>query len=350
MAKKTVFQDIDVDALDRLGVEDRAYYGIVADSMFQKIATVVVTESQSSFSSIEELLQTETTSNLTAVKKVFILPLCPVSLERTKSALKEHDISVTNDYELADCILTHDSFNREVTDGEKIATSATLMRLRNMYRVNDLNKAVEEYWNNYERWTFWDNRLNGSYSLYRCSYDSAPYDSYVLTGLSIKLADLISKGELEVISLDTALNSSSIKQTLDEQLVSDIIAMVKGSSEEKSMGAKILPTIDHKKTPALFWKLAKELSSYMYSFNREKDVQYWLQKSEFEDIGRMSAEEAILHFEKEDRLDSHNFKMLEPICRKEIDIYNRELYTFTVQVKPEYRKYLTCKKNKTTIK
>ena len=49
MAKKTVFQDIDVDALDRLGVEDRAYYGIVADSLFQKIATVVVTESQSSF-------------------------------------------------------------------------------------------------------------------------------------------------------------------------------------------------------------------------------------------------------------------------------------------------------------
>ena len=132
-------------------------------------------------------MQTETTNSLTTVKKVFILPLCPVSLERTKSALKEHDISVTNDYELADCILTHDAFNREVTDGEKIATSATIMRLRNMYKVNDINKAITTYWENYERWTFWDHRLTtGPYNLYNSSYDSAPYDSYVLTGLSIK--------------------------------------------------------------------------------------------------------------------------------------------------------------------
>ena len=136
------------------------------------------------------------------------------------------------------CILTHDAFNREVTDGEKIATSATLMYLRNMYKVNDINKAITTYWAQYERWTFWDQRLNGPYNLYNSHYDSAPYDSYVLTGLSIKLADLISKGELEVISLDTALNSSSIKQTLDEQLVWDIVAMVKGSSEEKKYGCK----------------------------------------------------------------------------------------------------------------
>jgi hypothetical protein len=344
MAKKTVFQDIDVDALDRLGVDDAAYYGIVEDSMFQKIATVVVTESYESFSSIENLLQTETTNSLTKIEKVFILPLCPVSLERIKSALKEHNISITNDYELADCILTHDAFNRDVSNGEKIATSATLMHLNNMYIVHDLNKAITTYWAKYERYTFWDERLHSQYSLHNSSYNSAPYDSYVLTGLSIKLADLISKGELEVITLDTALNSSSIIQTLDEQLVKDVISMVKGSSEERNMAAKILPTINHEKTPALFWELAKAIQSYMYSFNREKDVQYWLNKTDFQNIGSMSAEEAILHFEKEGTLDSHNFKMLEPTCRKEIDIYNRALYTFTVQVKPEYRKYLkSCK-------
>ena len=40
-------------------------------------------------------------------------------------------------------------------------------------------------------------------------------------------------------------------------------------------------------------------------------------------------------------LTSEGFKYMEPLIRKEIQIYNRELYVFTVRIKPEYeQKYL----------
>ena len=59
----------------------------------------------------------------------------------------------------------------------------------------------------------------------------------------------------------------------------------------------------------------------------------------------MNAEDAILHFERKGVLNNKVFKYFEPICRKEISISNREMYTFTVQVKPEYRKLLRTKDN-----
>ena len=51
----------------------------------------------------------------------------------------------------------------------------------------------------------------------------------------------------------------------------------------------------------------------------------------------------IKYLEEEEYLDSESFRYLEPIVRKEITISNRELYTFKVQVKEEYRKYLKIK-------
>ena len=57
-------------------------------------------------------------------------------------------------------------------------------------------------------------------------------------------------------------------------------------------------------------------------------------------MARCNAEEAIKYFEDRDMLDSRCFRALEVKCREEIQIHNRELYTFKVQVKPEYRKYM----------
>ena len=51
----------------------------------------------------------------------------------------------------------------------------------------------------------------------------------------------------------------------------------------------------------------------------------------------------IKYLEEEECLDTESFRYLEPIVRKEIVISNRELYTFKVQVKEEYRKYLKPK-------
>ena len=57
-------------------------------------------------------------------------------------------------------------------------------------------------------------------------------------------------------------------------------------------------------------------------------------------LARLNAEQAIKYFEDKGLLDSRCFRALEVQCRQEIQIHNRELYTFKVQVKPEYRKYM----------
>ena len=48
----------------------------------------------------------------------------------------------------------------------------------------------------------------------------------------------------------------------------------------------------------------------------------------------------ILSLEQKNMLDKENFRYLEPIVRKEVTIQNRELYTFRVEVKPEYKKLI----------
>ena len=60
-------------------------------------------------------------------------------------------------------------------------------------------------------------------------------------------------------------------------------------------------------------------------------------------LRRATAEDIIKYLEEEEYLDTESFRYLEPIVRKEIVISNRELYTFKVQVKEEYRKYLKPK-------
>ena len=75
-------------------------------------------------------------------------------------------------------------------------------------------------------------------------------------------------------------------------------------------------------------------------FSRNKDVQYWYDKSNFYDISRRNAQDMIQWLEEEGKLCKQSFRYLEPICRKEIHISNRDLYVFKVQVKKEYLKYM----------
>ena len=113
------------------------------------------------------------------------------------------------------------------------------------------------------------------------------------------------------------------------------------SDEEIEMAGKIIPTIDPTGEPYLLYKYAVDfLDNVSYKYNRNKDVMYWMQKHNIFTLARKNAEEAIKYFEDRDMLDSRCFRALEVKCREEIQIHNRELYTFKVQVKPEYRKYM----------
>ena len=215
-----------------------------------------------------------------------------------------------------------------------------MYRLNNYYYCNSINalsKAIKFP-------ILYDERIKATYPSYNQETESCPYDLYCITGLALELARKIDQGDMHVIGVDTVLGSSANKQVLTTQLVADIKAMM-NSNDDITIAGSILPTIDFTKEPDLLWELAGTINYHSHHFNRNKDVNWWWEQANISDLSRMNAEEAILHFEGKGVLNSKVFKYFEPICRQEISISNREMYTFTVQVKPEYRKLLKTKDN-----
>ena len=131
---------------------------------------------------------------------------------------------------------------------------------------------------------------------------------------------------------------------MTEQLMENIKKMCDNyhsSDEEVEMAGKIIPTIDPTGEPYLLYKYAVDfLENCSYKYSRNKDVLYWMDKHDISYLANRNAEQAIKYFEEKELLDSRCFRALEVKCREQIQISNRELYTFKVQVKPEYRKYM----------
>jgi len=287
--------------------------------------------------------------DLTQYKKAFVFPGCPVSLPRLKEALREHKITVTNDFNKADCFITHYDYGHYHNDGESIRINSMLFKAMN-YEAMDIsvseNLANKDSEPNVDASIpiVFDSKMAETYSRSSIDYDEDLYESYVFTPLAVQIAYRIRHEQIPVIYAETCLNESANKRVLDNQLMDDMIRMIKdGSSEERELVKKMVPAIDYRKKKHLLWNMAREVNGYMYIFNRDKDMNYWMDKSNFNTYGRSTAEEMIKYLEQEECLDTESFRYLEPIVRKEIVISNRELYTFKVQVKEEYRKYLKRK-------
>ena len=329
-------------ALVDLGFEDANIVGMVQNNLY--IVDVTISESQSQYDKIKSLLETETTSDLSQVKRAFILPMHNVSTDRLKAALKEHKISVTNDYEKADFIIPHLNFYDNYSAIDNIPQTKLMFHLKNGYYCNDHRTCVADYHNDTGNTVILDKRSLGDKQQWNIEYDSLPYDSYIFSNMAIRIAALIEDGDLQVIETDTILNQSANRVPMTEELMEDLNKMVSSysaSDEELQMAGKIIPTIDPTGEPYLLYKYSKEfLGNLDYKYSRNKDVIYWLDKHQCCYLSRLTAEDAIKHFEQEGLLDSRCFRALEVECRKEIVISNRELYTFKVQVKPEYRKYM----------
>ena len=342
MASKNVHHsELGADTLDDLGFTDVDNVGLMMNNL--DIENLYVSESKSQFDKIKTILTTETTTDLTNVKKAFILPMHNVSTDRLKAALKEHKITVTNDYEKADFIIPHTNFYDSYLSVANIAQTKMMFKLTNGYYSNDHREAVKDYYEKHSNNVILDKRSLGDMYQHNIDYESAPYDSYIFSSMSLCLAELIDAGDLDVIETDTILNQSANRVPMTKELMEDIKKMIDGysvSDEEYAMAGKIIPTIDPTGQPFLLYEYADFLNRKSYNFNRNKDVQYWMEKHDIYQLANCNAEGAIKYFEENEMLDSRCFRALEVLCRQEIQIHNRELYTFKVQVKPEYRKYM----------
>ena len=340
MASKNVHDgSITAETLDYLGFTDIVTVGFVTS----EVVDVYLSESKTQWDVVTDLLKTETTSDLSTVKRAFVLPMHNVSTDRLKASLKEHKISITNDYEKADFIVPHTNFYETYGNIESIPQTKMMFKMSNGYFCNDHRPLVTDYYEKTGNDVILEKRSQDAHHQYNMNYESAPFDSFIFSKMSLEIASLVQNGEMQVIGTDTILNQSANRIPITEQLMEDIKKMIDGydpSDEDIEMAGKILPTIDPTGEPFMLYSYADMLQSNCYKFNRNKDVQYWLDKYDIHRLSRLNAEEAIQHFEEIGELDSRCFKSLEVQCREQIQIHNRELYTFKVQVKPEYRKYM----------
>jgi hypothetical protein len=338
MAKKTVFQEIDSDAVDRLGIVDGTSVGVPFTS---SIETVLLTESEKIYDEIETILTTETSQDLVKAKKAFVLPGNAMPADRTKALLKEHKITVTNDYEKADCIITSGVisevfFNRAF----KPRKNMLLWEARNGFYIEDDAAIVNSYVTNSGNPCIFTKAAHGSRSEWSFEYESMPYNSYILTGLAINLADKIKQGELEVVDLKTVESVSATVTVLDDQSAEDLIKMLQGDQEERALAFKLLPNIKTDEMVHLVYNVFTNIPGYS-SNRRNKDYKYWEDTNRLNTrFSHMSLDAIIKNEHESGNLCAEAFRYLEPLCRKEIHISSRELYNFKVVVKPEYKQYL----------
>jgi hypothetical protein len=337
MANKNVYQEYNQDALDHFKLDEEPLYGVLSSD--SEVSDVLITQDQTRYENIKNMLSIENvkSTGLSSYKRAFILPRCPITQDRLKAVAKEKGLTITNDYEKADVIITHDEFFQRFEHGEKIQSTVMMYRLWNYEAFTGGHRMID----NYDKPVIYDMKLDGRVSSYHCTGGVSLMDEWGISALALNIAFLIDTAGLKVIDAQTLLHASANLIDLTEDLLEEITQWVNSYDEENiAIAAKILPTIDYTKKPHLMWNLAQNIYSYTHKFSRDKDVQFWEEQSNLDQLYHNSAEDMILQLEKENKLDRESFKYLEKIVRKDISIHNRNLYTFKVSVKPEYKKYL----------
>tara|TARA_R110000824_G_scaffold197053_6_gene380406 strand:- start:6877 stop:7914 length:1038 start_codon:yes stop_codon:yes gene_type:complete len=344
MANKTVHQIFNNDAVKHFDINCDPYGIMVNNSGL--IETVYIDESNYLSKKIDKILEGKNGQpDMKLYKKAFLFPNSPISQERVKSALKEHKITLTNDYNEADLYLTHYDLSKDTNNGENISSRAMLGQIWNFDAIEDGHFIINEYCELNSRngklaRVIYDNKVENFVSMYNATRYSMPYDCWLITGLAINAAYEIEVNNKACYDVEKIMHQSATKTELTKQMIDDIVSQVKQGHDGIQFVGAILPTIDFNLNYHLQWVLAQEIGCDLYRFNRNKDVQYWLKASDFEDYKNISALDMIHRLENREKLDKIAFKYLEPIVRKEIRIENRDLYTFRVEVKPEYKKLM----------
>jgi hypothetical protein len=340
MASKNLYDKYNNDALKHFNLEGETYYGLVTTG--NEIADVFITQDVTTFKNIRNLLSDTTLKNtkIKDQKRGFVLSKCPVTLDRIKVAAKEHGVTITNDYEKADFLITHDNVYNSFSNGEKIQSSVLMYKLWNYEAFSNTNGRCS-FIENYDKKVIYDEKLEDYFHSYNAAEGDNLIEDWVITPMALNLAYLVDTGELEVIDVENLLRASANITPLNESMVEELSQWCRSYDQDnQAIAAKILPTVDYSQNKHLMWALAQEIGSYTYSFNRDKDVQYWLETSGLSEYYHLSAQDMILFLEEKEILTPESFKYLEKIVRKDISIHNRELYVFKVSVKPEYKKFL----------
>ncbi len=341
MASKSVFQKYDTDALDNFDLASDPIYGVIAGS---SVEDVLVTQDETTYSNIREIIANATETDQTFInkKKAFVLPSSPVSNDKIKAALKEHKITVTNDYTQADLIVTHDDFDDRFENGETIKTTKMMYKLWNYELTSgdpNSNLSINKMVQNCGRHVIICPKITNNMRYYNLDVEDSLYDTWAITGLALNLAYEIYVGNKSTVSIETVLHTSATRQPLTEDVVDQVIRMWNAGGDDKEVAMQLLTTLDYTSNHHLMWKLTQQIGGVHYN-HHTKDLNHWMEASNWQFYYDQNAESMIQWMEENGHLNKISFKYLEPIVRKDITIQNRELYVFKVSVKKEYQKYL----------
>jgi hypothetical protein len=194
MANKSVYQVYDTDALTHFDLTSDPKYGILVGNEFEE---VLCTQDQTTYEKIHSILTvpTEDAQTFRNKKKAFILPKCKVSQDRLKAALKEHSITVTNDYEKADLIVGHDAIADSLQNGNSIGSTLMLTKLWN-YELTGGSSQVTNVLNtqiqNLNCLAIITDKILEKISYYKLDVElDSLYDSWMITGMAMNIAHLI---------------------------------------------------------------------------------------------------------------------------------------------------------------
>lgn len=345
MASKSVYQDFDPAGLKHFGLSTAPVYGVV-DNQRTQVHEVIVSNDEDTYNKIRKTLSKPNTTvssikSLPKKQKAFMLPLSPVSLSRAKAACKAANMTLTNDYEEADVIITHDKFHEKNSHGSKIANTLLMARLWNYETITSSNNRVsviEQFNADTGKAVICDMH---DIQAWRVNQGLSIYEGYLLTGMAVNIAFRIATMNVSCIKADDLVREAILTQSITEEFIQDLANQINsGDPDTVNLAGMILPTVDYTSNLHLLWKFAQDVGDKTYLYNRSKDVKAWIEASKFNTFRHYSAERMIQYLEDEGKLDSTSFRYLEPIVRKDIKIYNRDLYIFKVEVKPRYQQYL----------
>ena len=345
MAGKSVYQDFDPAGLKHFGLSTAPLYGVV-DNQRTKVHEVIVSNDEDAYNKIRKTLRkpNTTVSNIKSLpkkQKAFMLPLSPVSLSRAKAACKAANMTLVSDYEAADVIITHDKFHDKHSHGNKIPNTLLMSRLWNYETITSSKSQVpivELYYGDTRRSVICDLT---DIQAWRVNQGTSIYEGWLFTGMAVNIAFRIDTMNVSCIKADDLVREALLTQPITEEFIQDLANQINsGDPDTVNLAGMILPTVDYTSNLHLLWKFAQDVGDKTYLYNRSKDVKAWIQASKFNTFYYYTAQQMILYLEKEGKLDSTSFRYLEPIVRKDIKIYNRDLYVFKVEVKPRYQQYL----------
>ncbi len=340
-----------------LGITTTDIVGMICSGDCTKLSTVLVSEDATKYEKYTEHLEGDDKVPILNYKdkKAFIMAGSTITSDKMKLELKEHKIKITNNPDDADLFISNNHISGHVGSGESLSLKQYMFKIVNGYAVTEWETdqglgrqdRINEWMQNENiEHIILDNSKLEVLNTYMANLesDSLPYDTYVYTGIALQILDRVNNHGATIIHEARIMQESPNQQTLTKELLQTIIDMYNAGSEDRLLLDKIIPTIRTDINHHLIWKLSHKINRYSLS-SRNKDLDYWMRKSKFENYARMSAEDFIVEHDENKTLTSEGFKYIEPMVRQDIVISNRELYVFKVQIKPELaNKYLTKKK------